>query len=707
VSTVPAVRLRGTPPPPCATLLIALAAAGAAHGEAPAAHRPGNEDLRHVRSLEAPRLSPDGTRVLLAVSDATADGAHSHLWLLEVATDAARQLTYTPPAGTPPIVTRGEYGGNWMPDGGSILFLAKRAEHTQLYRLPLAGGEAQPYDLKVEPAADPTPAAEAVPPPKAGEPAAREPQPLEVEDYAIAPNGRSIAVLAQDPPPPVEKQRRDAKADALRVDHEVHGARLYLLDVATGRLTATAVPPDVKHVSWNRQGDRLIAISDGPNHADDLAAARSGWLLAAADPSHPVRLANLPASLEGGSWSEDGTRYYFHAQCEGDAPPGVSDLYVAMLADAEVRNLTAGFAGSLAGGDPLMDGAGVLAAVTVGTRATYLRLRGGRSETLKFDRGVATQLHTNARHTGWVWLGSSGGEPERVYYATQPGGAGRALHAPEVTGADWQRSAATLVHWQNEGYPIEGLLYLPPEAAHGKVPLVVDVHGGPTYAWHDAYDPLVDWLNAQGWAVLRPNPRGSTGYGRAFAAANKNDLGGADLRDVLSGVDAVLAAYPVDPGRLALIGYSYGGEMAGFAEGKTDRFRAIVSGAPVIDQYSEYGTEDASRYDRWFYGRPWEHPQDAWRQSPLAYVAHAKTPFLLLQGEADSVDPLGQSQEMYRALRQVGVPVELVQYPREDHGPLARGLAGRPSAEPWHGYDARQRIQKFIEAAFDRASAPR
>jgi hypothetical protein len=150
------------------------------------------------------------------------------------------------------------------------------------------------------------------------------------------------------------------------------------------------------------------------------------------------------------------------------------------------------------------------------------------------------------------------------------------------------------------------------------VPLVVDVHGGPLGAWADSYSPFTNFLVGRGWAVLRANPRGSSGRGPAFAAANKNDLGGGDYRDIMAGVDAVLKQFPVDPVRMALIGYSYGGEMAGFVEGKTDRFKAIVSGAPVIDQFSEYGTEGDSWYDRWYFGKPWEHMADAWRQSPLA-----------------------------------------------------------------------------------------
>jgi dipeptidyl aminopeptidase/acylaminoacyl peptidase len=233
----------------------------------------------------------------------------------------------------------------------------------------------------------------------------------------------------------------------------------------------------------------------------------------------------------------------------------------------------------------------------------------------------------------------------------------------------------------------------------------MDVHGGPSGAFQDGYDPFVAYLNGQGWAVFRPNIRGSSNYGAAFLAANKNDLGGGDYRDVMNGVDYLLKNFPLDSDRMALIGYSYGGEMAGFVVGKTNRFKAIVSGAPVINQFSEYGTENDSWYDRWYFGKPWERFEDAWRQSPLSSASRASTPFLLLQGETDKTDPLGESQQMYRALRQSGVPVELVVYPREDHGPLARGMFGSPVTEPWHGFDARRRTVEFIKKVFDAAPA--
>jgi dipeptidyl aminopeptidase/acylaminoacyl peptidase len=230
--------------------------------------------------------------------------------------------------------------------------------------------------------------------------------------------------------------------------------------------------------------------------------------------------------------------------------------------------------------------------------------------------------------------------------------------------------------------------------------MVVNIHGGPAGRFSDSYQNLVQLLVAEGWAVLEPNIRGSTGRGTSFLAANKNDLGGSDFRDVMAGIDTIVRDYPIDSMRLALIGYSYGGEMAGFAVGKTDRFKAIISGAPVINQFSEYGTEDHSFYDRWYFGQPWRMFSDAWRQSPLAHVSNAKTPFLLIQGDADEVDPFGQSIEMYRALRQTGSPVVLVVYPRANHSRAGGNFRADPSTEPWHGIDMRRRMFGFLRSAF-------
>ena len=659
---------------------------------------PSNEDLRHVRAIAEPQVSPDGGRVLIRVTEATADGGHQHLWLVEVGTNTARQLTFS--SATDKI---GEHNGRWLGDGGSIVFLAKRTEHVQLFRLPMSGGEAHAYDLKVAPVVDESQEPDAIPPKKSSDlPVQRDPVALDIEWYEPAPDGHTIAIIAKDPETPGEKKQKDEKADALWVDHDKHGKRLYLLDADSGKLTAVAVAPDVAKIAWSKKSERLIALSEGSNHAGDLGPAMSAWLVDPVNPSHPSQLNEVPATIRGGTWSDDGSRFFFKAQAKPDAPPGYDDLFVLTLGDRSVRNLTAEFGGSLGPEDPVSVGSDVLQAVQRGFRRGYLRISGGKADELHFDHPVVRALQCSLRHTPCVWLGESGTQAPALYFASQPGQTARPLNTPTLLPATWRTPAVHAVRWKNEGLDIEGMLYLPAQGATAKVPLIVEVHGGPTGAFVDSFSPMTDHLLAQGWAVLVTNPRGSTGYGAAFAAANKNDLGGSDLNDIMTGVDAVVAAYPIDRDKLALMGYSYGGEMAGFVEGKTDRFKAIISAAPVIDQQSEYGTEDESWYDRWFYGKPWEHSEDAWRQSPLAYVAHAKTPFMLIQGEGDTTDPLGQSLEMYRALRQQGVQVQMLQYPRDNHGPLGMNMYGFPSTEPWHGFDARRHLVQFIKSAFDK-----
>jgi len=724
--------------------------AGSSSTEAPTAsvtapHFPSNEDLRHLKTIGAPLLSPDGKLVLFTVTEATADDGKTHLWLAWTAagsgaagSDKARQITFSAPTDK-----RGERGAQWAPDGTAIYFLAKRGEQTQLFRLDMRGGEASPYDLKVMPVVDESKIQGAIPPPgaaaasaamdkssdkkddgkkaddksaekKKGTPA--EPLPLDVSGFAPSPEGKWLAVWARDPETPGEKKQKDAKADASWVNHELHGTRLYLAALKAdgsvdGALKPVAILPDVRQVLWSPVADRMLVLTEEPNGLSDLGPAGAAWLVETASPDKPTRLNAVPATVNGGEFSPDGSTIVFAAQTPEDAPPGVDELFALPKETTGTATvpLTSGFAGQMNGRGLYFDSDGsLIASAGIGTKTMPVRIAlNGKTPPAAIDLGasVVSSLNTNRKHTGWVWLADSGGQPSTLCFAAKLGDPCQTVNIPELNSSNPRMVKPELLQWQSDGLTIEGLLYLPPDTGTAKVPLIVDVHGGPHGAWEDRNDPFAAFMVGHGWAVLRPNPRGSSNYSVKFSAANKNDLGGGDYRDVMAGVDFVLGKYPLDANRMALMGYSYGGEMAGFVEGKTDRFKAIVSGAPVIDQFSEYGTEGGSWYDRWYYGKPWEHMDDAWKQSPLAGAAHAKTPFMMLQGQGDSTDPLGQSEEMYRALRQEGVPVELVTYPREDHGPLATGIFGRPSAEPWHGFDGRQRIVEFIEKGFGSAAA--
>ncbi len=219
-----------------------------------------------------------------------------------------------------------------------------------------------------------------------------------------------------------------------------------------------------------------------------------------------------------------------------------------------------------------------------------------------------------------------------------------------------------------DGLKVEAALYKPSNNSTKPLPLVVFIHGGPTGAFRDSYSAWVQLFVQKGYAVFCPNIRGSTGYGWNFLTANRNDWGGNDFKDMMVGVDYLIANENIDSTRMGISGWSYGGYMAEWAITQTSRFKASVSGAGMASLASEFGTEENAAYDHWFWGTPYEHPEGFYAHSPITFIKNAKTPTLIIQGESDATDPIGQSQELYRGLRFYNVPTELVLYPGEPHG---------------------------------------
>ena len=191
-----------------------------------------------------------------------------------------------------------------------------------------------------------------------------------------------------------------------------------------------------------------------------------------------------------------------------------------------------------------------------------------------------------------------------------------------------------------DGLEIEAAL-LRPAGYDGKtkLPLVVLVHGGPTGRWRDSIDAWGQLLAARGYAVFYPNIRGSVGYGQKFMEMNRADWGGGDFKDVMAGLKDLIDRGIADPERLGIGGWSYGGYMAEWAVTQTTQFKAAVSGAGMSNLISEFGTEDHPAYDEWFWGTPYEKPEGFLNSSPFLYLKNAKTPTLILQGEADHYRP--------------------------------------------------------------------
>ncbi len=650
-----------------------------------------NEDIRQSREVREGQPSSDGAHVLAVITDTTADGGRPHLWLLGPNPDTPRQLTFS--SGEK---DKGQYKAAWLPDGSTVLFLQDGGSGARLFRMPMHGGEPQQLTLKRQ---------------KDGKLLATwEPQDegsdFDIRDYAVSPDGKLLALIAA-PRDSAEEQANKAKRnDAIRFGDDIHEATLQIFSLDSNLVIEVALT-GVASVAWDRTSQKILAVTQ--SKFADLGPSADVWVVDAGSAAAPHRIVGLPKTITKAEWISKSRIVYF-GRCQQDAPTDCQDLYTYDLDDHLVKNLTDRLEGTIAADSPIIVESDVRSAVLLFNRgmnqeALKLNLDNGNSEFLDVGLPVVSFIGTNESRRGWILIAGGPTEPNApLVLASSPASSNPTRPiTPALIPGKRDLVASNTITWRSNGQQISGLVYLPPTPGPARFPLVVNIHGGPAGQFTDRYYPLANLLVAQGWAVLQPNPRGSTGSSKAFLAGDKDDLGGGDLHDVLTGVDYVTAHFPIDSQRLALIGYSYGGEMAGFAAGKTHIFRALVSGAPVTDQFSEYGTEEGQYawYDHWYFGNPTVRFSAAWRQSPISYAPKATTPVLIVQGLADTEDPPGQAYELYRALREAGDQVELVTFPRENHSDLHRNFYGEVSIEPWHGFDLRRRMLEFISRAFD------
>ncbi len=281
---------------------------------------------------------------------------------------------------------------------------------------------------------------------------------------------------------------------------------------------------------------------------------------------------------------------------------------------------------------------------------------------------------------------SSFSEPPEIWYARDVGAECAApadnpnacyefrqlSHFNDGVQAGWGKTVS--LAWTNEGFHVQGWLILPKDYDPAKkYPLIVEVHGGPAAAvmsrWGGGGGLSGNAFSALGYFVLEPNPRGSYGQGEAFTQANRKDFGYGDLRDILAGVKAAEAKYPIDDSRVGITGWSYGGFMTMFAITQTQRFKAAVAGAGLSDWLSYYGENSIDQWMIPYFGASvYDDPAVYAKSSAINYIKQARTPTLVVVGDRDGECPAPQSFEFWHALRDLHVPTELVVYPNEGHG---------------------------------------
>jgi dipeptidyl aminopeptidase/acylaminoacyl peptidase len=609
------------------TVLVITALAGAVLAAQPRLLTP--EQTLERRGIGDLEFSPDDTRVAFTVTEPVKAAARQrNIWLLDVASGRVRQLTFS---------SKSDGSPRWAPDGRSIAFTSDRDGAAQLYLLPMGGGEAERITDRKE----------------------------SISQFRWSPDGRQIALLMTEPKSDAQQTREKDKDDARVVEKEDRLARVWTLDVASHELKQlTTTPHRIGQIEFTPDGGRLIVAASAKPHADqfneeifaiDLKDGRFSPIAAPRGPMGQMAI------------SPDGkTIAYTCARLDG---PEAHDLCLQPSAGGAVRNLTATSIDRPIGQTKWIDDGTLALHVSRGfASAIEIAVVSGAKPQPIDGLTVNPSAFVRGTDGSIIYVGESATRAPELWIKT-PDAPARSLTMFNERWASRGIVAPEFVKYKSgDGTEIEAALLKPLGASSQPLPAVILVHGGPTGRWADTFEPWGQLLVARGYAVLYPNVRGSTGYGQRFVEMNRGDWGGGDFKDVMAGADWLVARGIADSNRLGIGGWSYGGYMAAWAVTQTTRFKAAVSGAPVIDMASEFGTENGSAYDEWFYGTPYEKLDGFIKSSPMTFVKNVKTPTLLLQGEADTTDPIGQSQQFYRGLKRYGVISDLVLYPREPHG---------------------------------------
>jgi dipeptidyl aminopeptidase/acylaminoacyl peptidase len=638
------------------------------------------EDALALQEVGAPQWSPDGRLIAFPVSEwnKKENRRDSHIHIIPAAGGASYKLTNG---------ERGESAPQWSPDSTRIAFLANRSApapdapgRNQIWVIPVAGGEA-----------------ERVTDEEAG-----------VAQFRWSPDGKQLAYVVRDTPQDKaerDKRKKD-KFDAIVVDSGFIYSHLWTIKLDTKeKKRVTEGSFSVTDPQWSPDG-RWVAYTMSKGGAQessftDISDERNTDLYVAPATGGAVRqLTANPGPDYAPRFSPDGKWLAYLSNSDPASWAAKTDLMLISTAAAEgnssadtaPRNLTGKYNDSVNGAakwSPSGDALYASGAEGVYGQLLKIGVAGGEPKTIFASKGAYSGVDlsrdgstlafvfNDAKSPNDIWTASSAGRDARQLTNFNPGLKEFALVPTEV------------IRWKApDGLEIEGLLVKPLNYEQGKrYPLILQIHGGPYAQFAYGLNSRAQIFAANGYAVLLPNPRGSTGYGNKFTTANIGDWGGKDYQDLMTGVDEVIKMGLADPERLAVMGGSYGGFMTFWVITQTNRFKAAIGHAGISDWYSFYGQSDIPGLMEYgFGGMPWTAREVYEKWSPVRYADRVKTPLMITHGEQDRRVPIAQAEQYYRALRKRGVETVFVRYPREGHG----------IAEPNHQIDlVRRQLEWF------------
>ena len=623
-------------------------------------------DLLDVATLSSPVLSPDGSRVAFVrtTADWDANRRVRHIWMADVATGAARQVTFGRAGGDE------ESSPTWNADGSLLAFLAKRGddEHDQVYVLPTRGGEARRlFEHGSSPRA-----------------------------LWFSPDGKWLWFLANEPQTKEEKAKKKAQDDVIDYDFEFKQRHLWRLPLDE-RGHAAGDAERISEGDFSVTGYDVFEDDDSlrlithraPTPRFDDSDENELWRLdlqssADADGMSKTetiwtRLLSNEVFESGAEWSPDGEWILFRSAASADFEGYHNgNLFLIPAAGGDTRLLLESVPYEINSARWTAEGNIVFLANT-GVRSQLFTLDPESEEFSPLSEGDhATRawdyLPELDQHVA-VWSNAS--SPGDVSLRSADGSWKQITRLNDHYASDFRLPKLEAVSWKGEdGQEVEGLLWYPLDYQEGtRYPLVVQTHGGPSASDKFAFGRWINYpqvLTARGWMVFQPNYRGSTGYGDAFQRDMVGHYFNQSHLDVMTGVDALIERGLVDGERMAKMGWSAGGHMTNKIITHTDRFKAASSGAGAINWISMYGQSDVRIYRTpWFGDTPWT--EDApitnyWESSPLKDIWRVTTPTLVLVGQNDLRVPAAQSIELFRALQSHDVPSHLYMAPRAGHG---------------------------------------
>jgi dipeptidyl aminopeptidase/acylaminoacyl peptidase len=610
-------------------------------------------DLIDVPFLSDPQLSPDGKQVLYVLSNADwkENKRINHIWRVNA-------------DGSNPVqMTNGETGENsprWSPDGKWIAFIAVRDEteaeeddHGQIFLLSNVGGEAQPL-TEHETA---------------------------VSRIQWSPDGAFIYFTAAEPDTEEEKEKKKAKDDVYAFDEDYKQLHLWKIAVSDKKETRIT-EGDFSIIGYELSRDgSMIAHHRAPSPLFDDSDEGEVWVMKA-DGSGAMKLTDNTVAERGAELSPDNQTVLFLSDSNASFVTYYNDnVFLVPAAGGDHRIILEDMPHEVMGATWSSDGKAIYFGANTGVRSELFSVEVATEKLEQLTRGDHSifgwdYVPSIERHVFTVSDRTNAGD---LWMLDRKAGAApiRVTHVYDYLDEQFQIPRQEAIQWKGEdGVTVEGLLYYPLDYEEGKAyPLCVQTHGGPMasdkfgFGYWANYVPV---LAARGWAVFKPNYRGSTGYGDDFL----RDMVGHYYRqshlDVMTGVDYLIEKGIADGDRMAKMGWSGGGHMTNKIITHTDRFKAAASGAGAVNWISMYGQSDVRIYRTpWFGGTPWQKdaPIDVyWDHSPLKDIWKVKTPTIVLVGENDVRVPPPQSVELYRALKTNGVPAHLYMAPREPHG---------------------------------------